>query len=402
MKKIAYLTTHFPVLSETFVGNEIRAIQRLKHDIELVAFEPSLGPAQADDLILFKRLFILKKVSSVATLSRLLFSPFGLHSAMQFVNQQTGLPKRSLLWYGAKLAAHVKQTDCQHIHAHFGLASTATAIVAAKLAGVSVSFTCHGYDMYLSPADLTLKLQSANFTVAVCNTMQQDMLSLSPKSNIIRVRCGVDVSQLDDKMSAPNYSSQRLLYLGRLSATKGVSVLMEALSIMPIEQRPFIDVVGDGPLKSELVETCKTLGLTHWVSFLGAKPATWLGQHYGDYRALVAPFVITPEGVEDTGPLVIKEAMMYSLPVLTTDVSSCQEMLLDDHNKMANLGIMVKWGDPLALSQGLSKMMAYSPDTLRSMGTTGHQYLLSHFVIDDQVKHLSNAFETCQGEVQYV
>ena len=87
MKKIAYLTTQFPVLSETFVGNEIRAIQRLKHDVELVTFERSFGPAQEDDLLLLEKLFILKNVSTINALSSMLFSLFGLHSAMQFVNQ---------------------------------------------------------------------------------------------------------------------------------------------------------------------------------------------------------------------------------------------------------------------------------------------------------------------------
>ncbi len=413
MKKIAYITPAFPIMSETFVGNEIRAIQRLGHNIELLTFEHKQEPAQMADILLANHLIELKNVPLTDTLKALAFSSFGLHSAMQFVNQQTGLPKRSLMWYGSRLAAHINKTGCQHIHAHFGLASTATAIVASKLTKTSISFTCHGYDIYRSPADLPLKLNHSCFAVAVSNKMKQDMFQLAPNARTIVVPCGVDTSTLDPSVM-PHYQSKRFIYLGRLSETKGVDVLLKALSKIEPLQRPQLDIVGDGLLKSALIELRDQLNLTNWVHFLGQKPAHWLHENHTSYQCLVAPFVITTAGIQDTGPLVLKEAMMYHLPILTTDVAACQEMLLDetahvdtpthlnletanvDTHTHLNLGEMIPWGNINALTLGIQTIMSKSPDELKAMGEAGAQYLQKHFLIDQQAEILSNAFESCR------
>ncbi|MBJ7538248.1 glycosyltransferase family 4 protein [Marinomonas transparens] len=397
MKKIAYLISAFPVMSETFVGNEIRAIQRLNHDVELFSFEHKSEPAQSLDIVLAKQLIILAEVGFVDTLHPILHSPIALQSAMQFVNQQQGLPKRSLLWYGAKLASQVIRKGCQHIHAHFGLASTATAIVAARLANVSVSFTCHGYDIYRTPADLALKLSSANFAVAVSDIMKRDMQELSTDANVIRVRCGVDITQINSN-KVMRYDSKKLLYLGRLSETKGVNVLLDAMAIVNADIRPQLDIVGDGPLREDLEKQCQHLNLTPWVRFLGAKPATWLDQHHDHYQCLVAPFVVTPAGVKDTGPLVLKEAMMYRLPILTTDMDACQEMLLDEQGQMPILGKMVAADNPFSLAAGIALMTNKPPHELKAMGETGAAFLEQHFLIDQQVKILSQAIESCHQE----
>ncbi|WCN08090.1 glycosyltransferase family 4 protein [Marinomonas mediterranea] len=391
MKNIAYIATAFPVLSETFIGNEIRALQRLNHTVKLATFDTRKEGGQYDDNELARSAIELKSIGWRDSLKMLISSGRGLQNAMQFVNQQAGLPKRSLLWYGAKLAVFVKQSKCQHIHAHFGLASTATAIVAAKLTGLPISFTCHGYDIYKTPSDLPLKLSNATFAVAVCDMMKEDMKKLAPSSNIVKVRCGVDVSKVEN-VGEPNYQAKRLLYIGRLSETKGLFVLLQALASIPKAKRPHIDIVGDGPLKQELHETCRILNLDDVVHFLGAKQTDWVNTHYAHYSGLIAPFIVTPAGTQDTGPLVIKEAMMLKLPIITTDIRACLEMLNNkaDNNPLAKV---TKSGCSLSLAHCMTEFLDMSEEDKRAMANLAYDHLLTHFLIDDQVKYLSQAFE---------
>ncbi|TDP01064.1 glycosyltransferase family 4 protein [Marinomonas balearica] len=394
MKKIAYIATAFPVLSETFIGNEIRALQRLNHTIELATFDARNEEGQQEDKELSKHAVELKSIEWQEALKMLTTSGFGLQNAMQFVSKQSGLPKRSLLWYGAKLAAFVKKSECQHIHAHFGLASTATAIVAARLTNLPVSFTCHGYDIYKNPSDLPLKLSNATFAVAVCDMMKNDMEALAPSSNIVKVRCGVDVSSAKN-INEPNYRAKRLLYIGRLSETKGLFVMLQALASIPKAHRPQIDLVGDGPLKEELQTTSRILNVDNCVRFLGAKQSNWIAENHHQYCGLIAPFIVTPAGAQDTGPLVIKEAMMLKLPIITSDIRACLEMLNNqpDNNALANI---VKSGCSLSLAAKMIEFLEMAPEEKRDQANRAYSHLLEHFLIDDQVKLLSNAFEECR------
>lgn len=400
MKKIAYLMTGFPVLSETFIGNEIRAMQKLGHEILPCSFEHLTGKAQPADIMLADQLKLLIDVPVAKVLWQLSASPSRLQSAMQFVQQQQGLPKRSLLWYGARMAALVVQHQCQHIHAHFGLASAATAIVAARLANVGVSFTCHGYDIYRDPADLPLKLNSADFAVAVCDEMKADMLNLAPNCRVERVRCGVDPEQFDSHEVNP-FNQKRLLYIGRLSETKGIDVLLHALANMPATVRPILDIVGDGPLYLDLLKKMIRLDLMGYVHFMGAKSSTWFYNNHHRYTALVAPFVITPQGVRDTGPLVIKEAMALRLPVITTDIPACKEMMCDQFGQALPIGEVVPSSDVMALAGCIRKFMALPDDLLRQMGELGREHLLENFSIHDQAKLLSTAINHCRQEVTH-
>ncbi|OPX55593.1 Glycosyltransferase involved in cell wall bisynthesis [Oceanospirillum multiglobuliferum] len=401
MKTIAYLMPSFPVLSETFVGNEIRAMQAQGHHIVPFAFERNEGIAQPIDLMLADQLQLLIEAPVAKTLWQLSASPSRLQFAMQFVNQQQGLPKRSLLWYGARLAALVEKHGCQHIHAHFGLASAATAIVAARLAGVTVSFTCHGYDVYRAPADLPLKLRAANFVVAVSDEMKRDMLAMAPQANIKRIRCGVDLAQFKSTVHNP-FNQKRLLYLGRLSETKGVDRLLHALANIPARDRPKLDIVGDGPLRLPLLKKMIALDLIGYVYFVGAKSSTWLCNNYQRYTALVAPFIVTETGVRDTGPLVIKEAMALHLPIITTNIEACREMLCDAQGQFIPVGAMVEFGNHFALSAAIRSLLNQSPQVLRAMGDTGHEHLLANFQISTQAAQLSQAIASCQQEVHHV
>ena len=49
MKKIAYVLASYPVLSETFVGTEMRNMQLCGHDIQPIAFHRHEGQYQEQD-----------------------------------------------------------------------------------------------------------------------------------------------------------------------------------------------------------------------------------------------------------------------------------------------------------------------------------------------------------------
>ena len=251
MKRLAYLLADFPVLSETFIGNEIRAMERHGHTVMPIIMTRRTGAAQPEDIDLADRSTLL---SSLTSGPRALYgSGLGAVSrAERFIREQKMLPALSLFYQGARIARFLKQNKIDHLHAHFAGGAAAHAIVAARLAGIKVSFVCHGHDVYGEPEDLNAKLNHADFVVAVCRDLANDLSAMAPVAKIVEVPCGTNPSRFMPRDNSEH--NGRLLFIGRLVEQKGIDDLLTALAALPISERPRLDIVGDGVERLRLVE----------------------------------------------------------------------------------------------------------------------------------------------------
>lgn len=358
MKKIAYVIPVFPVASETFITTEMKALMDLGHDVQGVCFERTPDTCQVGDEKISAMMLVTKdvRVQSLMSLINMIFVNFfgSGWKGFVFAYKQQGIRPRSLLLHSFKLAYLVNKFECAHIHAHFAQSSAATAIVAARLLGLSVSFTGHGSDVYKSPSDLSLKLQNADFAVAVCKRMQNDFKKLSPAVHAHNVPCGIDMNFFKQSTAVNTLAQshhQKLLYLGRISETKGVPHLLQALAKLPASIRPRIDIAGDGVMRLEVEQMAKDLDITASVTFLGAVSRTWIKTHCSQYAAMVLPFCQVRGGIMDTGPLVIKEALALRLPLLTTDIMATGEFV------DSSCAFVSKSSDPEDLARTLLKLL---------------------------------------------
>lgn len=402
MKKIAFVIPQFPVLSETFVATEIRAMAELGHEVLPIAFEAPQGEYQQHDEPLKMKTHYLCDSSAFDAIKALGYLRPGLSKALGFIFKQQGLSTKSLLGNALKLLYAAKRQGCDHLHAHFAQASAATAIVAARLSGMTVSFAGHGYDVYGTPVDLKLKLDHADFVVAVCEDMCHYLKSISVKANIALIYCGVDMERFkrvqspsrqpvalvegDDEpyFQAPTTCRiKKLLFIGRLCPTKGLMTLLKALNILCAQVRPQLDIVGDGELKESLMEYVDAHNLGAQVKFLGVKQTPWLIANSYHYSALVAPFEAAPNGDRDTGPMVIKEAMALKLPVITTYFMGCKEMLTEA------CSLRIPPNDPVSLAQMLNRVNMMSDQELAAMGDSGYLRVMSLYSAPLQANYLS-------------
>ena len=78
---------------------------------------------------------------------------------------------------GAALAEELAPFEVTHIHAHHGYFASWMALAAARLLGISFSFTLHGSDL-LRRADLmTAKLKACCFCVTVTDFNRRYILA---------------------------------------------------------------------------------------------------------------------------------------------------------------------------------------------------------------------------------
>lgn len=395
MKKIAYLLPSFPVFSETFIGTEIRAMEKIGHEIMTISFDGEHARhAQPHDKYFIDQTHYLNDIDfpSLAELPVSLKTKW--LSVIVFVLRQTALSKRSLLHSAFKLAALIQKNQCQHIHAHFAQSTAATAIVAARILGITVSFVGHGHDVYASPFDLPLKLSYADLVIAVCEDMVNDFRVASPGANIALVYCGIEPGRFEPCERFPTETrmgeSRRFLFVGRLTETKGVADILQALSTLDKENRPALDIVGEGELFKSLKAQVPELGLDGCVRFLGKRSSAWIADHCAQYRAMICPFKEASNGNRDTGPVVVKEAMAMGMPVITTYFMGCKEMVTDQ------TGIRVKPGDVEALSYAIETMLNMRREEWQEMALASIERVTTHFTASYQAGRLSHHIESLQ------
>lgn len=109
MKKIAYVLASYPVLSETFVGTEMRNMQLCGHDIQPIAFHRHEGQYQEQDQALKDSTLFLSEHSKLCAFKGLAYINLGILKALKFSLLQQGLPFKSLIANALKLVYLAKK-----------------------------------------------------------------------------------------------------------------------------------------------------------------------------------------------------------------------------------------------------------------------------------------------------
>jgi glycosyltransferase involved in cell wall biosynthesis len=112
------------------------------------------------------------------------------------------------------------------------------------------------------------------------------------------------------------------LYVGRLSAEKGLQTLLSAWALLPISFP--IHIVGDGPLRAELEEYARQNRLSS-VCFLGNLPWGEVMDSMKKARCVILP----SECYEGALPLTVVEAFATGTLVIVSRLGAMQELISD-------------------------------------------------------------------------
>ena len=166
------------------------------------------------------------------------------------------------------------------------------------------------------------------------------------------------------------------MYLGRLSAEKGVDILLHALKATGDVR--FL-VVGEGPESGALRALADDLRLTN-VEFVGRvdpEAVTNLLRH--------ARFVVMPSVWEENAPLAALETMAAGRPLVVTSTGGLPELVANGE------GVIVPPGDPQALARAMSAL-AQDDAACRSIGEQALVRSASEFTPNVHAKRLEEAY----------
>ncbi len=390
MLNVAYVLGRFPVLSETFIGEEIRALETLGHTIFPVALHKPQDAFQPADQTLADRTLYFSPLDAQAAKSLLRRNTLKRWRLASFARAQTTEPYIPLLVRAAWLADYIREKGCTHIHAHFGWGAATYAIAAAKLAKLPVTFTCHGSDVYARPLDLPLKCTSASAVFGVAPTITADLQKMAGNTDCHTVYCGVDTSRF-----APPADWQqkhdRWLFVGRLVDCKGVDDILAAWRLLPPASRPKLDIVGEGSEKEKLQAYAVQHALEGHVSFLGAQPATWIAAQGPHYRGFVSAFRQGSDGSRDTSPVVLKEAMAMALPVVTTQFIDIPGLVGKE------CAMLCPPADADAIARAIAHIHTLPAEKLQKMGMAGRARVEQYYSLTQQAQQMTALWSSCRA-----
>jgi len=178
------------------------------------------------------------------------------------------------------------------------------------------------------------------------------------------------------KIISNNYSDKThkiIGTVGRLSPQKNYVLFLEMAKIILERSRGNIQfmIVGDGPLKDELMNYAERIGIANNILFTGER---------SDISELLQGmdiFVMTSlyEGLSNS----IMEAMLSGLPVVATDVGGNDELIIDKVT-----GFLCPSNNVSALSEAVLHLIENESEAIL-MGEKGKNKMLNEFQIDKMV-----------------
>ena len=250
------------------------------------------------------------------------------------------------------------------VHVFFGIPSGPVAYLLNKLYNIPYVLFLGGRDvprphpdppfyrlMYglLSPAIKSI-WGNAKAVVACSSGLRDMALKTADNIRFHVIPDGVDLVRFHPR-EKEDTKPVRILAIGRLIPRKGFDCLIRSMpEVKKMAQKDFcVEIVGDGPLRSELARLAEELHVSDKVIFAGSVPYEQLHEKYQQADVFVLSSLA--EGM----PLVVLEAMASGLPIVATKVQGMDELV-----KVGVNGFLFRPADHQMLSQQLAKLITDS------------------------------------------
>ncbi len=407
--KLAVLVKGWPRLSETFIAQELVALQDAGHAFDIWSLRHPTDTKRHPLHDRFK--------GQVHYLPEYLYDePARLNAARQVATALPGYNRAYQIWrqdlrrdpthnrirrfgQACVLAAELP-AGTRGLYAHFMHTPSSVARYAAIMRDLPWSFSAHAKDIWTSPDwEKREKLQAATYGAAfgaTCTAIGADHLrELSDDpARVDLIYHGLDLSRFPD---APDRALRKpdgpfhMLSVGRLVEKKGFDRLLDAFALLPETLDWHWTHIGGGTLDADLRARALAGGLSGRITWKGAcdQPEVIAQMRRADL--FVLPSRIASDGDRDGLPNVLMEAASQRLPILSTPISAIPEFVQNGTH-----GVLTS-DKPEDLAHAIA-MLADDPAKAARMANAAHTRLLDKFRMAPGIARLSDRLTTlCSG-----
>jgi Glycosyltransferase len=401
---IAIILKGYPRLSETFIAQEILALERRGLPLEIWSLRHPTDPAIHP---------MHKSIKApVRYLPEYLYQgPARVLRAAFWSLRQPGFPRlMKAFWQDirrdrtanrgrrlgqAMVLARELPATVKHLHVHFLHTPGSVVRYAALLSGRSWTFSAHAKDIWTTPDwEKREKIADSLWGVTCTEQGAKHLRELADNPQKIRLLYhGLDLSRFPEPpKSRPNRDGAspddpaRIITVGRAVAKKGFDDLVRALAALPKNLHWQCVHVGGGELLDSLKRQVSENGLDKRIIFMGPKNQTDIIALLREADLFVLPSKKTKSGDQDGLPNVLMEAASQKLAIAATDFAGIPEFIRDGKD-----GVLVPPGDWESLSNTIN-LLARDPQRRKKLGNAAYKRLRDSFSMEAGIDVLEQDF----------
>jgi glycosyltransferase involved in cell wall biosynthesis len=402
--RVAFILKGYPRLSETFIAQEILALEQRGLEILIVSLRhptdrlehPIQRLIRAAVLYLPEYLYQEpRRVWRGWLRSRRLpgYAPARAAWLADMLRDPT--PNRVRRFGQAMALAAELPTDITHLHAHFLHTPASVARYAGMIMGLNWTVSAHARDIWTLPEwEKRRKLAEASWVVTCTAAGHRHLASLAPAADAVGL-CyhGIDLERFSPPPRRPAGADGSdpehpviILSVGRLVPKKGYDDLLQALALLPRRLEWRFVHIGGGALSTALKDQARRLGLSGRIQWHGALAFPEVLAAYRKADLFVLASKIVTDGDRDGLPNVLMEAQSQRLPCIATEVSGIPELI--EHNAT---GVLVPPNNPRALTPAL-EMLIRDPMRRAQLAAAGESRVRSIFSSTAGIEDLAMRF----------
>ena len=401
---MAVVLKGYPRLSETFIAQELRALEARGHKFDIWSlrhpYDDRIHPIH--DEITAGRHYLPEYLHDeplrvLRALVRAMRMPRFWYAARIWASDlRRDLTMNRIRRFGqAAVLATELSDETRFLYAHFLHTPASVARYAALIRGIGWGFSAHAKDIWTIPDwEKREKITECRFGVTCTGTGAEHLRALDPiGGKISLVYHGLDLGRFPPPPDIrPADNRFTLLSVGRLVAKKGYGDLLDALSRLPAELDWHFIHIGGGELKKGIEARAKRLQIDHRIEWQGKRDQRDVIAAMRAADLFVLPSKIADDGDRDGLPNVLMEAASQKLPILTTDVSAIPEFITDGEH-----GVLVSPGDPEALARAIVDLAA-DADRRTAMADAAFDRLTQGFGMEAGIELIDTRLRTALAE----
>ena len=402
--RVAFVLKGYPRLSETFIAQEILALERLGLEILIVSLRHPTDRAthpihrQISAALLYLPEYLHRELARIWRgwlHSRRLPGYSAARAAWLSDLRRDPTPNRIRRFGQALVLAAELPHDIGHVHAHFLHTPASVARYTALLTGLGWTASAHARDIWTLPEwEKRTKLAEAEWIVTCTEIARSHLAGLMSRPDAVCL-CyhGLDLERFAAPPRGANWRNGSdphqpvlILSVGRAVAKKGYDDLLEALALLPADLEWRFVHIGGGALAAALRLQAELFGLSRRIDWRGAMPQPEVLAAYREADLFVLASKVAKDGDRDGLPNVLIEAQSQRLACVSTDVSAIPELIEQNVT-----GLLVPPGNPIALAEALERLIRLPAERAR-LGAGGEHHVRRHFSMEAGINLLATRF----------
>jgi glycosyltransferase involved in cell wall biosynthesis len=402
-RPIAFVLKGYPRLSESFIAQEIHALEARGLDLRIVSLRrPTDGTRHPVHREIRAPVLYLPEYLHAA--------PHRVWRGWRFARRLPGYETARRIWlrdlqrdptanrvrrFGQALVlARELPAEIAHLHAHFLHTPASVTRYAAAMRSLPWTVSAHAKDIWTIPEwEKREKLADCRWLVTCTATGHAHLAALAPPGRVVLAYHGLDVDRFQPAARAPakrdgsdEGQPVRILSVGRAVAKKGFDDLLAALALLPPELRWRFVHIGGGVLRDALRRQAAQLGLAARIEWRGAQAQGEVLEAYRDADIFVLASRVAADGDRDGLPNVLMEAQSQGLACLATATPGIRELIVDEVT-----GILVPPEAPETLAVALARLIR-EPPRRAALGAAGERRVREDFTMAPGIARLAALF----------